>query len=262
MIYNGDCLEVMKDIASQSIDMILCDLPYGNTDNKWDVIIPFNALWQQYERVIKDNGAIVLTAQQPFASDLIQSNKKMFRYEIIWEKSQLGGFLNAKKMPMRGHENVLIFYKRLPTYNPQKKQTIGTGRVRNAPKCETSTNYQYHKKDDYSYTDDGSRFPSSVIKIGNWNGALFGNTEGAVKHPTQKPVPLFEYLIKTYTNEGETVLDNCAGSFTTAIACINTNRKYICIEKEEKYFNMGKMRIEKHLQKQKELLFTNETIKS
>lgn len=224
--------------------MILCDLPYGTTNCKWDVVIPFKPLWEQYLRIIKDNGAIVLTAQQPFATDLINSARKYFRYEIIWEKTQKMGFLNANKMPLKGHENVLIFYKKLPTYNPQKtmapKDKMSWGRTR---KTRSGKYEGYTSYNSGTYTDTGERYPSSVIKISNWNGALFGKTERAVKHPTQKPVELFAWLIKTYSNPGEVILDNCSGSGTTAIACIREDRRYICFEKDLNYFNYSLERV-------------------
>jgi len=245
-IYHGDCLEVMKDIPDGSVDMILCDLPYGTTRLEWDNVIPFDKLWEQYFRVAKENAAFVLTAQQPFATDLINSCRKHFRYEIIWQKTQVMGFLDAKRKPLRTHENILLFYRKLPTYNPQKtqvekdKQSWGRKRTNSGG----FDGYQEFRKPDYVYVEDGSRFPTSVLKISSWNGALFGKTDKAVTHPTQKPVPLFEWLIKTYTNEGETVLDNCSGSGTTAIACIRNNRNYICIEKNEQYYNDSLKRIE------------------
>lgn len=242
-IYHGDCLEVMKDIPDGSVDMILCDLPYGTTDCAWDIVIPFDRLWEQYLRITKDNSAICLTSQQPFTTDLINSCRKLFRYEIIWEKTQKMGFVNANKMPLRSHENILVFYKKLPTYNPQKTfdETKNTGRIRK----QRSGRYQgYSMINSGTYKEDGWRYPHSVLKVSNWNGALFGNNSNATKHPTQKPVALFEWLIKTYTNEGETVLDNCSGSGTTAIACIRNNRNYICIEKNEQYYNDSLKRVE------------------
>ena len=233
-IHLGDCLELMKDIPDGSIDMILCDLPYGSTAFKWDVVIPFDKLWDQYKRIIKENGAIVLTAQQPFATDLINSNRKLFRYEIIWEKTMKLGFLNANKMPLKGHENILIFYKKLPTYNPQKTQKTGRARKRNQKENRYAGYSNFRSS---STVDDGSRHPHSVVKFSNKN-------KNSGIHPTQKPVDLFEWLIKTYSNEGDLVLDNCSGSGTTAIACLKTNRKYICIEKDTEYFEKSVSRVE------------------
>jgi len=230
-VLEGDCLELMKDIPDKSIDMILCDLPYGTTACKWDTIIPFEPLWEQYKRIIKDNGAIVLTASQPFTSALVMSNPDMFRYEWIWEKTMPVGYLDANRKPLKCHENILVFSKTTSVYNPQfwfSKPYKKDGRGSDAT--------QYRKVDKKIVDNkDGRRFPLSFIKIPNSN-------HGSV-HPTQKPVALFEYLIKTYTNEGDLVLDNCAGSGTTAIACLNTNRSYILMEKEPKYIKVINKRI-------------------
>jgi len=234
-IYLGDCIEIMKGIDDKSIDMVNCDLPYGITDCKWDVVIPFDALWKQYLRVMKDNGAIVLTANQPFTTDLINSNRKYFRYEWIWEKSKASGFLNAKKMPNKAHENILIFYKKPPLYNPQKYKVdeLFLRRKRLIRKSASGNVFNIKRKETI-YEDSGERYPISVLPI---------SSVGGVEHPTQKPVLLYEYLIKTYTNENDLILDNCAGSGTTGVACINTNRNYFLIEKEEKYFETAKRRI-------------------
>ncbi len=247
-IYNGDCLELMKEIQSGSIDMILCDLPYGTTACKWDTIIPFSELWTQYERIIKDNGAIVLTASQPFTSELIHSNINIFKYEWIWEKSNPSNIALANKQPMKYHENICIFYKKQPTYN---KQMIPreSDRIKQAHKNDYSFHNSTSEQTGLKYIEvSSSRYnsefknPSSIIKV----NSLRPNSKEFVKHPTQKPISLFEYLIKTYTNEGETVLDNCSGSGTTAIACINTNRNYICMEKDYEYYNKSMGRILKH----------------
>lgn len=221
----------MNRIPDKSIDLILCDLPYGTTDkNKWDVIIPFEILWRQYNRIIKDNGAILLTAQQPFASDLIMSNRKMFRYEIIWEKTKPVGFFNAKRMPLRSHENILVFYKKLPTYNPDLKDCdIKVKRP------DTSTVYGTNRSKNNEYTMNKTGYPRSVVK--------FSNVMKEQLHPTQKPLDMWEWLIKLYTDENDVVLDNCMGSFTTAVACINTNRNYIGFEIEEKYISIGRNRL-------------------
>ncbi len=229
-IYNEDCLEGMKRIPDKSVDMILCDLPYGTTRNKWDSIIPLEPLWEQYERVIKDNGAIVLTAQTPFDEVLGVSNLKLLKYEWIWQKSKPTGHLNAKKMPMKEHENVLVFYKKLPTYSPQ--DLIYLPRINRRTKI--GTNYGVAANANFSeYTN----YPKSVLGFSHDIDTI---------HPTQKPVALFEYLIKTYTNENETILDNCMGSGTTAIACINTKRNYIGFELDETYFNLANERIANH----------------
>ena len=233
-IYNEDCLEGMKRIDDKSIDMILCDLPYGMTYNKWDTVIPLDRLWKQYKRVIKDNGAIVLTASQPFASELICSNRKLFRYEWIWEKENSTNFLNAKKNPLKKHENILVFYKKLPVYNPQMSKGKPYTAVR---KEKPSLNY-YKNQKMAKTVSDGERYPISIIKFSRDKEKL---------HPTQKPVALFEYLIRTYTNERETVLDNCMGSGTTAIACLNTNRNFIGFELDEEYWKIANERIEKYM---------------
>ena len=238
-IYNEDCLEGMKRIPDKSVDMILADLPYGTTRNKWDSIIPLDLLWEQYDRIIKDNGAIVLTAQTPFDKVLGCSNLKLLRYEWIWEKTTSTGFLNAKKMPMKAHENILVFYKKLPKYNPQKT----TGHIRKVSSAEhkigskATSNYGEHGLTGYDSTE---RYPRSIQVFPT-------DKQKTAVHPTQKPVALFEYLVKTYTDEGETVHDNVMGLGTTAIACINTNRNYIGFEMDTNYFNLANERIEQHL---------------
>ena len=241
-LFQGDCLELMKTIPDKSIDMILCDLPYGTTKLEWDKKIPFNSLWEEYNRVIKDNGAILLFSCQPFQTDLINSNRKMFRYEWVWHKSVGTNFLNANRMPLRIHENICVFYKKLPTYNPQKtvkiNQNYGKTRLKKANRAK-----QYGNVSAQNYTDTGERYPTDVIKFSNWNGVSYGKNKNAVKHPTQKPVALCEYLINTYTNEGNTVLDNCMGSGTTGVACKHLNRNFIGIELDEHYFNIAKERI-------------------
>jgi site-specific DNA-methyltransferase (adenine-specific) len=236
-VYNEDCLIGMSRIADKSVDMILCDLPYGTTACKWDVIIPFEPLWEQYERVIKSKGNIILFGSGMFAYKLALSNESLFRYEMIWKKSKCGSPLTAKYMPLKKHENVLVFGKSAATYNPQK--TLGKPYKRLSKK--NVNNMGYGAGVDFLYGSiDGKRHPSTIIDIKqNWR------RQDQI-HPTQKPVALFEYLIKTYTNEGETVLDNCMGSGTTAIACINTNRNYIGFEKEEKYYQIIQDRIKKH----------------
>ena len=236
-IYLGDCLEVMKDIPDKSIDMILCDLPYGTTACTWDIIIPFEPLWEQYKRIIKDNGAIILTASQPFTSALVMSNIKMFKYCWYWEKERLTNIAQVKKRAGKTVEECVIFYSKQPTYNPQMTKYYGkkrTNKVKNGVMGKlTDSNTKKVKE----YEDNGLRYPTQVLKIQR-------DTLKSNLHPTQKPVALFEYFIKTYTNEGETVLDNCIGSGTTAIACINTNRKFIGIEKDKCYFDISNERIE------------------
>lgn len=237
-IYLGDCLELMNGISDKSIDMVLCDLPYGTTQNKWDSELPLDSLWNHYERIIKDNGAIVLFAQTPFDKVLGASNLKLLKYEWIWEKTTATGHLNAKKMPMKAHENILVFYKKLPTYNPQK--TDGHSPV-----------HSYTK-----HQDDGSNYGKTAVGIcGGGSTERYPRSVQVFKtdkqkealHPTQKPVALCEWLIKTYTNERDLVLDNCLGSGTTAIACINTKRNFIGIEKDENYFNIANERLQRNI---------------
>lgn len=230
-IIHGDCLEEMMDIEPKSIDMILCDLPYGTTQNKWDSIIPLKEMWQDYLRIIKNNGAIVLTAQTPFDKILGASNIKYLKYEWIWAKTHGTGHLNAKKMPMKNHENILVFYKKLPTYNPQMTK----GKPYNVVYSTHSSNYG-KQKDNIRKINKGERYPLSIQHFKYDKDKI---------HPTQKPVELFEYLIKTYTNKGDLVLDNCAGSGTTGVACKNLNRNYILIEKEQKYIDIIKNRLKK-----------------
>lgn len=236
-IYLGDCLDLMKNIEDKSIDMILCDLPYGTTNCRWDTVIPLTQLWEQYERIIKDNGVIALFAQTPFDKVLGCSNLNILKYEWIWEKTTATGHLNAKKMPMKAHENILIFYKQLPTYNPQK--TEGHKPVNSYKKyLDTQNNTEVYGKCSKEVEGGGNtdRYPRSV--------QIFSTDKQKIKlHETQKPLLLCEYLIKTYTNEGELVLDNCIGSGTTAVACINTNRNFIGIEKDEQIFNTAFNRI-------------------
>jgi len=233
----GDCLEIMKDIPDKSIDMILCDLPYGTTACKWDTIIPFEPLWEQYKRIIKDNGAIVLTASQPFTSALVMSNPDMFRYEWIWEKHKGTNIFNAYKMPLKIHENVCVFYKKQCLYNPQKLDGFKDCRRGSHNKRKAGV---FGEEEPINYSDKHEptkRLPISIQKFSNHN------QKKNSFHPTQKPVALFEYLIKTYTNEGDLVLDNCAGSGTTGVACKNLNRNYILIEKEPEYIDIINKRL-------------------
>lgn len=276
-LYNGDCLEVMNQIDDKSIDLICTDLPYGQTArNKWDTVIPFcdyvkikgntyyendvfkisgvlnknmeytkkwfdenkkTGLWTHYKRIIKDNGAIVLFANGMFTADLMKSNEKMWRYNLVWQKTQPTGHLNAKRMPLRSHEDICVFYKKLPTYNPQKttghKRKVST--AKNKMNCKKTLNYGEYNLTSYDSTE---RYPTSV-----WTFSK--DIQKSAIHPTQKPVALIEKIIKTYSNENEIVLDSCAGSMTTAIACINTRRQYICIEKDKDIFESGKERVQK-----------------
>ena len=237
-IYNEDCLEGMKRIPDKSIDMILCDLPYGTTKNKWDSVIPFQPLWEQYKRICRDNAAIVLFSQQPFTTKLIESNIDDFRYEWIWEKPQGTGFLNANKMPLKRHENIVVFYGKLPTYNPQ--YTFSKIIIRSKESKYISQNYNNKKLLPYN-NPTGKRYPTDILNF--YDKQRFNSTKEKNRHPTQKPVDLIAYLIKTYTDEGMTVLDNCMGSGTTAVACINTNRNYIGFEIDKEYFDLSIKRI-------------------
>ena len=247
-LIQGDCLEKMKDIPDKSIDMILCDLPYGTTACKWDTIIPFEPLWEQYKRIIKDNGAIVLTASQPFTSALVMSNIKMFKYEWIWEKHKPSNFALANKQPMKYHENICVFYKNQPVYNPQmierKSERIKQGQdvdyigvsINKGELNSLKTISRNFKK----YNAD-TKLPSMILIINAVQSNSQEKKDGL--HPTQKPVALFEYLIKTYTNEGELVFDNCMGSGTTGVACKNLNRNFIGIEKDPECFKIAEKRI-------------------
>lgn len=232
----GDCLELMLEIPDNSIDLIKCDLPYGTTQNQWDTIIPFHKLWEQYERVIKPNGNIVLNAAQPFATDLINSNRKLFKYDLIWYKPLGSGHLNANRMPMRNHEHILVFYKKPGTYNPQ--MGIGNRKTGVRKPDRNGDNYGKFKNNIPEKFDDmGKRFPQSVIEITNGDRTIEND------HPTQKPIDLERYLIRTYSNEGDIVLDNCIGSGTTAVACIMEKRNFIGFENNDVYFDIATKRI-------------------
>ena len=228
LLYNGDCLKIMDDIEDGSVDMILCDLPYGMTKNKWDVVLPFDELWKHYNRIIKNNGAILLFGNQPFTSMLVCSNRKMFRYSLVWEKNKFSDFLNARRKPMKTNEDICVFYKRQPTYNVQYWYSTPYKRWNTQSAVDKQTNYGSHKKN--VSKSDGKRLPTTVLKF---------NRVERPQHPTQKPVDLLEWLIKSYTNEGETVLDNTMGVGSTGIACINTGRKFIGIEKDKKYYELA-----------------------
>jgi site-specific DNA-methyltransferase (adenine-specific) len=244
----GDCLELMKKIKDNSIDAIICDLPYGTTQNKWDSVIPFDLMWSEYERIIKNNGAIVLFSDSIFTAKLMLSNEKLFKYELVWDKVVPSGFLNANRMPMRRHENILLFYKKLPIYNkqmqPRNPNSHSLGKVENYTKSkgkEEKSNYgvindkKINKIKDYSLKN-----PDSILEFTK------GNSRGKYKklHPTQKPLDLLEWLIKTYTNEGDTVLDNAMGSGTTMLACKNLNRNGIGIEKDPQYYAVAVARVD------------------
>lgn len=232
-IYNEDCLEGMKKISDKSIDAIICDLPYGKTACNWDIIIPFNLLWEHYKRIIKDNGAIILFGCEPFSSYLRLSNLKWYKYDWIWDKVKGVGFLNAKKQPMRNHEYISVFYKKQCTYNPQK--TLGHPNKKTFRSKHLQTDVYGQMNKDFYY-ESTERYPRSIQVFST-------DTQKSSLHPTQKPLALLEYLVKTYTNEGEIVLDSCLGAGTTALACINLNRHFIGFEKSEKFYNIACKRI-------------------
>lgn len=237
-LYHGDCLELMKDIPDKSIDLILCDLPYDCTQNTWDSLIPFESLWVAYNRIVKDNGCIALFGQNLFTAKLILSNLTMYKYTLVWDKVLPSGFLNANRQPMRVHEDIVVFYKNQCTYNPQK--VLGDKchlRGRSTGNAGNGSNYgNYTFVDTYS----NEKFPTSIISISKPKASAATNQ----LHPTQKPIELLEYLIKTYTNEGDIVLDNCMGSGSTGVAACNTNRNFIGIELDDNYFQIAKERIE------------------
>ena len=240
-LLQGDCLSLLLDVPGKSVDMVCADLPYGTTACKWDTVIPLPPLWEHYKRVVKDNGAIVLTSAQPFTSMLIYSNLKAFKYEWIYEKTNPKGFLSAKKRPLTAHENVLVFSFGTPPYYPQKWRIPEHLRTKRKHATTHTSGECYGNVNIKRWDDDGSRFPTSVIGFSNRVG-MHGNL-----HPTQKPLELIRYLIATYTNENDTVLDNCMGSGTAGVACGAMNRKFIGIEKDEKYFEIARNRIEKEL---------------
>lgn len=239
-LIHGDCIEIMKKIPDNKIDMILCDLPYGQTKrNKWDVVIPFEKLWEQYKRITKENAAIILFGNGMFTADLMESNRDMWKYNLIWEKTQPTGFQNANRMPMRNHEDICVFYKKQPTYNPQKTKghvrKVSTAKHKRNSK--QSTNYNKIKNHTYDSTE---RFPKSVWLYPK-------DVQKCSLHPTQKPVALLENIIQTYSNENDLLLDNCMGSGSTGVACIKTNRNFIGIEITEEYFNIAQERIHKFI---------------
>jgi site-specific DNA-methyltransferase (adenine-specific) len=232
-LYLGDCLDIMPYIPSESADLILCDLPYGITSCPWDKVLPMNELWREYDRIIKPSGAIVLTATMKFAIDLINSYRRYFRYDLVWHKSMAVGFANSKRMPMRNHELILVFYKKLPTYNPQ-----GLIPIINLKETRKSSGKRSVYKDDSlnkPYIKTHTNYPKSVLQFSN------GNNKSV--HPTQKPIDMFEYLVNTYTNPGDLVLDNCIGSGTTAVACVNTGRRFIGIERDEHFYKIARERV-------------------
>lgn len=235
----GDCLEVMPSLSDKSIDMVLCDLPYGTLSCKWDIIIPFVPLWDNYKRIVKKDKAVALFASQPFSSALVMSNLPMFKYELIWDKKIPSGMCNAKIQPMRQHENILVFFTGNSWYNPQKSKRdtfIKSGGMSGSLSAGAKGLKRLATK---TYED---KYPTTLLQ--------FDKVRKGSLHPTQKPLDLIEYLIKTYTNEGDIVLDNCAGSGTTGIACLNTNRKYVLIEKEKENYEI----IQKRLASQPDIL--------
>lgn len=235
----GDCLQIMPWLDDKSIDMILCDLPYGVTRNAWDSIIPMEPLWSEYRRIIKDNGAIVLTSQQPFTTALINAAPDIFKYSMVWKKTCPTGFLNAKIQPLRIHEDVLVFYKQQPAYNPQKvkgDRYTATNSARNQ-KNYGAMNGTHETK------SDGMRYPTTIIE--------FSNSNAEKEHPTEKPIKLFEYLIRTFTGGGDVVLDNCVGSGTTAVAAIRTGRHFIGMELNDEYYQVASQRVAEAMRKER-----------
>lgn len=230
----GNCLELMCDLPDECIDMVLCDLPYGMTNASWDVAIPFDQLWKQYDRITKENAAVVLFGIEPFSSIMRMSNLENYRYDWIWDKVKGTGFLNAKKRPMRNHEIVSVFYRRQCTYNPQK--TFGHELKSTYRSSSNQTDVYGKMVKDYRYSST-ERYPRSIQVFST-------DTQNSSLHPTQKPVALIEYLIRTYTNRGETVLDNCMGSGTTGVACVRTGRRFVGIELDESYYKTATTRIE------------------
>ncbi len=238
-IYNMDCLEGMKAIPDGSVDAVICDLPYGTTQCPWDAVIPFEPLWKQYDRICKPNAAVILFGVNPFFADVINSNRKNFRYEIVWFKTSFAGFLNAEKCPLRAHENIAVFYRKLPTYNPQMQESQVPKRCTTLG-SKVNVGIYGEKMKIENWEDTGYRYPIDVV---TFKKDVKGSGDERHLHPTQKPVDLLRYLVRTYTNEGDTVLDNCMGSGTTAIACIKERRHFIGFELSKEYFDKAVRRI-------------------
>lgn len=250
-IHNCDNKEILKKIPDNSIDLFLEDMPYGVTNCKWDNKIDLVEYWDIRIPKIRDNGLFILTATQPFATDLINSNRKMFRYDLIWQKTMACGHLNCKKMPMRNHEIILVFYNKLPTYNPimVKKNEVTVKRTKMSSNC-----YGKYKENMLFYYNSDKRYPVSVINIKHDKERNTSKLKNKA-HPTQKPISLFEYLIKTYTNKNDIVFDGYSGGGTTAMACVNSNRNYICCEINTDYYNLSLKRLEKAMQEKQQELF-------
>jgi site-specific DNA-methyltransferase (adenine-specific) len=239
-LFHGDCLDILTTLSDKSVDAVICDPPYGTTACKWDSVIPFEPMWKELKRIIKPRGAIVLFGSQPFTSALVMSNPKWFRYEWVWKKKKAVNYVKANQMPMRYHENIVVFYKNLPTYNPQFTKGIPYTTV--FPRGNTNKPdavFQDTRKPGHTKTNDGTRHPSTIIDIPKMGTETL--------HPTQKPLALLEYLVKTYTNPGDTCLDFTFGSGTTGVACVNLDRDFIGIEKDATYFALGSDRINKAL---------------
>jgi len=245
-LFNADCFDIMPSIPNESVDAIICDLPYGSTTCSWDIILPFDKLWEQYERIIKPNGIIILTATQPFTSHLIMSNLKLFKYELIWDKVFGVSAVSSSFRPMISHENILVFYKHKPTFNPIFLERPESSRRKQRTKTQKSETHktEYATKN-IEFVESNKKNPVSIITVNRFSKEC--NPKNRM-HPTQKPVDLMEYLISTFTNENDLVLDNCFGSGSTPVACKNLKRRFIGMEKEEKYFNMAIKRLEEQNQ--------------
>ncbi|KGE21727.1 site-specific DNA-methyltransferase (plasmid) [Leptospira interrogans] len=255
-LYNRDCFKVLPKIGDKSVHLIFSDLPYGKTVCKWDQILSLENLWKEYNRILIDNGVVIFTGNQPFTTQIIQSNPRLFRYELIWYKTKATGFMSAKIMPNRSHENILVFYKKLPTYNPQKYSIDPKFHVKGKHSLQTANfiNIKGTKLLNYQYLEDGTRYPDSVL--------CFPSESSKGMHPTQKPVSLLNFLILSYTNKFDTVLDHCMGSGTTGVSCVKTERRFIGIEKDKGYFKLAKSRISKAQKEKVETLFSDLALSS